>query len=227
MPLSIPPVASTTASPGYYGAHVGGPVQLVGAGGPVYVPTSNGGAHPDPLALDYEDLFPRKSRHRPTGSSSSFHMGVAAAAGGHQPGGSGSNSIHPLGPVTQMVQHPITVSSYLDLPHNNFVRQSFPLEIEDHKQLKAALERVMTSLWKLEDAFEPDEQLLLQFMRYSNGRWYCRFWENGRPCGKSCKKKDHAKSHIRFHINHRPFICAKPWYVRVSLIYITYSCPSS
>ncbi|PVG03094.1 hypothetical protein CPB86DRAFT_779985 [Serendipita vermifera] len=206
IPINIPPVGSSTASSGYYAAH---PVPVVGAGGPVYVPTNAAGAYNDPLSLDYEALFPKSSSMRPkhrsngSGSSASFHLGG-------QPGGSNGVPALGQGSVTQMVAHPITLPSYLDLPHNNFVRQSFPLEIEDHKQLKVALERVMTSLWKLEDAFEPDEQLLLQFMRYSNGRWYCRFWENGRPCGKSCKKKDHAKSHIRFHINHRPFICSKP-----------------
>ncbi|CAG8690300.1 3553_t:CDS:2, partial [Acaulospora colombiana] len=58
MPITIPPVGSSTASSGYYATYTG---SVVGAGGPVYVPTSTAGGHHDPLSLDYEALFPKSS----------------------------------------------------------------------------------------------------------------------------------------------------------------------
>jgi hypothetical protein len=104
-----------------------------------------------------------------------------------------------------------------------FVRVSFPLDSEEHARKRRALKTVMKSQWKLRNAFEPDENALLQFMKHDRkrSRWFCSFWKDGRPCESSCRKKDHAKGHIRFHIHHFPFVCQSPWYVYTSLLAFT------
>lgn len=98
---------------------------------------------------------------------------------------------------------------------SNFIDQSFPPFITEHSQQRAALLEVMESEWKKRNAFEPDGETLLQFMRYDSikKKWFCRFWKKGKRCTCSCKKKDHARGHIRAHIGLQPYACDGNWYV--------------
>lgn len=98
---------------------------------------------------------------------------------------------------------------------HSFVAQSFPLETREHLSLREALDEVMKAPWKINHELEPNGDVLLQFMRYDDGRWRCLFWKDGRSCACSCKKKYHAKGHIRSHIFLFPFVCNEPWYVEI------------
>lgn len=97
---------------------------------------------------------------------------------------------------------------------SDFIDQSFPPFITEHSQQRAALLKVMESEWKKRNAFEPDGETLLQFMRYDSTqkKWLCTFWKKGKRCTCSCKKKDHARGHIRAHIGHQPYACDGNWY---------------
>ena len=95
------------------------------------------------------------------------------------------------------------------------LEQYFPLDNDDHRRKREALNTVMQSSWKQNNEFEPDASDLLQFMSLdpTEGRWHCTFWKDGHPCDCSCKKRDHAKGHIRSHIDLLPFVCNSRWYV--------------
>ncbi|CCA71451.1 hypothetical protein PIIN_05390 [Serendipita indica DSM 11827] len=101
------------------------------------------------------------------------------------------------------VEQPPLVLHAID---EGFVKMSFPLHTTDHLLKREALRSVMISSWKLNNQFEPEASLLLQFMRHdtTEGRWYCSFWRDGKACPCSCKKKDHAKGHIRSHLDLLP-----------------------
>jgi hypothetical protein len=113
--------------------------------------------------------------------------------------------------------HGTTSYSSNDSVDYGFLRQSFPQHSEQHRKLRDALQAVMQSTWKQNNEFEPDGASLLQFMAHEDteGRWYCLFWKEGRPCQCSCKKKYHAKGHIRSHIDLLPFVCNETWCVKL------------
>jgi hypothetical protein len=109
----------------------------------------------------------------------------------------------------QSSQLPSSLTAHSDL------LQSFPLDNDEHRIKREALNAVMQSSWKQNNEFEPEASFLLQFMSLdpTEGRWHCTFWKDGRPCDCSCKKRDHAKGHIRSHIDHLPFVCNSHWCV--------------
>jgi hypothetical protein len=114
--------------------------------------------------------------------------------------------------------HSIDATHALQPRHQQFSPlplQSFPLDNDEHRIKREALNAVMQSSWKQNNEFEPEASLLLQFMSLNptEGRWHCTFWKDGRPCDCSCKKRDHAKGHIRSHIDHLPFVCNSHWCV--------------
>jgi len=96
---------------------------------------------------------------------------------------------------------------------SGFARTCFPLQNSSHRAKRRSLISIINSDWWIQNIFEPDERLLLQFMDYDKHeeRWKCSFWEAGDPCQRSCKGKDHAKGHVRFHIQHLPYACEPPW----------------
>jgi hypothetical protein len=113
--------------------------------------------------------------------------------------------------------HDTASHSSNDFVDHSFLRQSFPLDSEEHRKFRDALQIVMQSTWKRNNEFEPDGASLLQFMAHDDneGRWHCLFWKEGRPCECSCKKKYHAKGHIRSHIDLLPFVCNERWCVEL------------
>lgn len=89
------------------------------------------------------------------------------------------------------------------------IEESFPLPTQNHLDLRRALEAVLASPWKIQNAFEPRHDVLTAFLHSDadRKRWSCSFWAGGTPCTCSFSKKDQAKNHVRFHINHLPFSC--------------------
>lgn len=140
---------------------------------------------------------PAASFVNPSGRNQSHHNSIDATYDRLQPHHQQSSAL------------PSSLTARLDL------LQSFPLDNDEHRIKRAALNVVMQSSWKQNNEFEPEASLLLQFMSLdpTEGRWHCTFWKDGRPCDCSCKKRDHAKGHIRSHIDHLPFVCNSHWCV--------------
>lgn len=110
---------------------------------------------------------------------------------------------------THNLSHSTQVLTYRPLEDMEFVDRSFPLATEDHAHKRELLKTIMSSPWKLTNEFEPQEGLLVHFLRQDTqtARWDCTFSDGNRPCGASFSKRDQAKSHIRVHIKHYPYAC--------------------
>jgi hypothetical protein len=96
--------------------------------------------------------------------------------------------------------HPVGYSEY------------FPLKTDEHRKLRAAMNKVMNSHWKIENRLEPTPQYLLQFckkIKEENGTvtYKCLFYHGGRPCQEFWNNAESALAHVRATIYHEPFVC--------------------
>jgi hypothetical protein len=107
-----------------------------------------------------------------------------------------------------MLSHPVGYSEY------------FPLVTDEHHKLRAAMNKVMNSHWKIENRLEPTPEHLLQFckeLKEENGAvtYKCLFYHDGNPCQEFWNDAESALAHVRVTIYHEPFVCEddeKIWY---------------